>query len=81
VVGKGSKGAEAAEVLAVLVKAKRLVLQEADAGVEAAIAQVLVAGRAVAALATRGYVGRHHVIAGLDPGDPGAHLIQIHIYV
>ena len=76
VVGECPERAEAAEVLAVTVEAERLVLQTADARVQAAVAQVLVAGRAVAALAARRDVRGNHVVAGLDAGDAGADLLD-----
>ena len=73
VVGERAERAEAAEVLAVLVEAEGLVLEAADARVQPAIAQVLMAGRAIAALPARRDVGGHDVIARRHASHAGAH--------
>src|SRR5207237_4414203 len=62
VVGERTERAEAAVVLPVSMEAERLVLEAANARVEAPIAQVLVAGRAVAALPTSRDVGGDDVV-------------------
>jgi len=75
VLGERADHAHAAEVLAILVKPERLVLQAADTGPLAGVAQVLLAGGAIAALAADRDIGARDPVAHLHPGDtgPGLH--------
>src|SRR6185312_2319866 len=72
VVGERPQRAKAAVVLAVSMEAEGFVLEAANPGVQTAVAQVLVARRAVAALPTSRYVRGDDVVAGLHARDPRA---------
>src|SRR5207244_1482463 len=76
VLGEGPDDAHAAEVLAVLVEPERLVKQAADAGPLALVAQVLLAGGAVPALAAHRNIGARDPVTHLDAGDSGAYLLD-----
>src|SRR3984885_1364338 len=64
--------AQPAEVLAALVETERAVGEASDSRVQARVAQLLTAGRAVPALAAGGNERAGDVVADLDPGDGGA---------
>src|SRR5215472_8809303 len=74
VLGEGPDDAHAAEVLTILVEPERLVLQAADAGPLAGVAQVLLAGGAVTALAADRDVGARDPVAHLHAGHARAGL-------